>query len=449
MPTFIKDSSQHQFIMSKAYYCALIGGYRSGKSFALLWKTLLLAVANPGCSGLVVSNLYSQMTLTIIPQFISILNECNISYVESRSEHTISFLSNKIIFKSAEGREAIVGFEVAFAACDEACLYDSNVFINIQARISDKKAKQRQMIFASTPEGMGGWVYENFVKTKLPDSELYYASMKDNAANLAPGYVDQLMHSFPSKYRQAYIDGEFVDLSADAVYYAFERAKHVADKWLISSQLGNADIAGLRLPEIYLSCDFGSAYGCWTLSKKMMSGGKVYWYVFDEIFQKQTNTEEMAKELVTRYGNQGYSLHIVGDATGGHNRSSIATKTDYQILEWYIKNHFERINFENKSHNPPIRDRINTFNLCLHGDARFEMRISPKCKYLIEDLLQTSYAQDGSNRLDKNKNGGSTTHMTDSLGYMLMQQATPIDRFGYGRGNENEAKALQYRTSLV
>ena len=45
----------------------------------------------------------------------------------------------------------------------------------------------------------------------------------DNAAHLPDGYIDNLRNSYPSNLLSAYLDGEFVNLTAGSVYPEFDR----------------------------------------------------------------------------------------------------------------------------------------------------------------------------------------------------------------------------------
>jgi phage terminase large subunit len=69
-----------------------------------------------------------------------------------------------------------------------------------------------------------------------------------------------------------------------------------------------------------------------------------------------------------------------------------------------------------------VRDRINCVNARLRnqaGDSR--LFIDPKCKELIRDLEEVSWAVDstGAATEDLNKSDKNRTHTSDALGYFI------------------------------
>src|SRR5574343_137997 len=427
--TVKKHGAQHQFLKSDATYFALISGYGLGKTLILCWKALILASQNPGCKGLIVSHTYEQLTQNVMPKFIAVLDKCGITYTIKASEHTIQHPWGLMIFRSAD--RPIVGHDCAFALVDEADLCSDDCFKDILARVRDKNAKKMQICFVGTPDkGKGGWIYTNFVKTPLPGSQLIRGATKENAKNLAPGYIEALTAAYPPKLRAAYLEGEFVDFSADAAYPSFNQEKHVKETFLIkmSSYGGSIDIMRDNYNlELNVGLAFGVRVGAWIVFQRHRVGDTHYVAVIDEIYQEQTNTFQMAEEFIKRYKGKWKNITIYGDAAGKGGQSA-AFQSDYDLVRKLLADDFN-INVIVPRKNPLVINRINNMELALVGNSEFEMRIHPRCKHLIEDFINVKYLSDGTRRLDKAANNGMTTHCTDALGYALMLVDTPLRKF--------------------
>jgi len=55
------------------------------------------------------------------------------------------------------------------------------------------------------------------------------ASTYDNESNLPDDYIPSLFATYPAQLVQAYIDGQFVNLTNGTVYHTFDRALNGCD----------------------------------------------------------------------------------------------------------------------------------------------------------------------------------------------------------------------------
>src|SRR5690606_18508937 len=86
----------------------------------------------------------------------------------------------------------------------------------------------------TTPEGFK-FVYNQFVK-QLRDKPalqsmygLIQASTYDNEANLPDDYISSLFETYPEQLIQAYLNGQFVNLTSGTVYHCFDRKLNHCD----------------------------------------------------------------------------------------------------------------------------------------------------------------------------------------------------------------------------
>ncbi|MBI5888193.1 MAG: terminase [Deltaproteobacteria bacterium] len=197
----------------------------------------------------------------------------------------------------------------------------------------------------------------------------------------------------PRTFRQEY-EASF-EGRAGRVYYAYDAKRHVD--------------AGIevdpKLP-IAVCCDFNVDPCVWELAQ---TDGRLV-LVFDEIALRDTNTYEMCKEFLRRYGRHRAGFVVHGDAAG--SARSTAGKSDYAIMmEMGFKD--QRV----KRSNPAVRDRVNAVNSMLRN-AREEVRLThhPRCAQLRKDFEKVEWTDGG---VDIDKARPELTHAADALGYFV------------------------------
>ena len=93
---------------------------------------------------------------------------------------------------------------------------------------------QNGVDLTTTPEGFK-FTYEQFVTAVRDDPELGFtygliqASTYDNEANLPDDYISSLRSSYPPQLIEAYIRGQFVNLTSGSVYPNFDRVANHTD----------------------------------------------------------------------------------------------------------------------------------------------------------------------------------------------------------------------------
>jgi hypothetical protein len=153
---------------------------------------------------------------------------------------------------------------------------------------------------------------------------------------------------------------------------------------------------------IILCVDFNVDPCVWEVVQ--VEGHKVY--VVDEIVQRNTNTEYMTKEYLSRYGK--YDTIVYGDSAGGSR--STAGQSDYEIMA--------RLGLRNqriKKSNPAVKDRVNAVNsmLCnVNGERR--LFHDPRCVELGKDFNKVVWRGQDIDKRDLQR-----THSTDALGYFI------------------------------
>ena len=162
----------HQFALIKdttSEVLGLVSGFGAGKTFAVARKAIMLAMANPGCDGIVTEPNYPLLTQILIPEIKTALDFFSIKY-EFKTGESIFYCEiegkeTRIICKSMEGYERLIGINAAWVVMDE---FDTaktelayNAYIKLLGRL--RVGTVRQMVIVSTPEGYRA-MYRIFVE---------------------------------------------------------------------------------------------------------------------------------------------------------------------------------------------------------------------------------------------------------------------------------------------
>lgn len=182
------------------------------------------------------------------------------------------------------------------------------------------------------------------------------------------------------------------------VFYSFSDIHNVRNDVCYSKDLS-----------LLVGCDFNVDPMAWSIGQ--VRGTELH--IFDELFIRNTNTEEALKELAKRYGDHQAGVTFFGDATGKARKTAASTSDYIQIRNFKgIKD--ARVMFPEA--NPPRHDRFASCN-AMFKNAAGERRcfIHPRCKNLIRDLVSRAYTAGTSEPDDHD----DISHSSDALGYKI------------------------------
>jgi hypothetical protein len=132
-------------------------------------------------------------------------------------------------------------------------------------------------------------------------------------------------------------------------------------------------------------------------------------YQVGEVVIPTSDTDDMSKEIVRRYGTPA-NIVIYPDPAGAQRRTSAQGKTDISIL----REHGFRV--LSMSSHPLVRDRLNVTNarFCT-ADGTRRAFVDPSCRKSIESYEKLSY-REGTNEPDK---ASGYDHLVDACGYFM------------------------------
>lgn len=386
---------------------ALVGGYRSGKSVAGVWKSLRCAVELfPGENGVILAPISGMNQTNIVPILRKILPLTGLDYDVDRlnSERCYrldikvgNHVSGIYLDVSAENSSRMVGRSLAWGYFDEADLcrtadlaYDA--FVQMKNRLSE--AEYPLAFATSTPEGYG-FMHKRFVEEADEDTKIWHVSMKDNFL-LPKGYVQGQLKNIPASKQAAYVEGQFANIFTSTVYSDFDRE-------LNDSKVTIADVG--PYDPIHIGMDFNIDHMAAIVHIIDQRGDP---HAINEIVEVK-DTPSMVKEIKRLYPDR--QIWVYPDASG-KNRNAAGVETSMETLK---KAGFKIVV---NAANPPVGDRINSMNaMFLNGAGQRRYRVNSRlCPAYVRGLERQAWVKgepDKSNNID---------HPLDAGGYFITKR---------------------------
>ena len=389
-------AAQKGFATSKAFAPAFVGGFGSGKTAAAMLRALALKFQFKQCDVAYYLPTFPLVEDIAMRRFPAICDANGWQYKTrgGTSPHIEFPGAGRILFRSMSNPAAIVGYEVAHSVCDELDTLKTEdaraVWNKVIARNRQKCSMPNTVAVATTPEGFR-FVWERWVKNKAPGYELFRAKTMDNAANLPDGYIDNLRNSYPTALLSAYLDGEFVNLTAGSVYAEFDRVLNATNETAKDKE------------PLHIGMDFNVAHGAAVVH--VLRGDDPHAvHEFTEVFDTPAMVALIKREF------PGHSILIYPDASGQNRKSNNASESDLSLLR--AAGFRVCVN----ASNPAVKDRVLAFNAMIHNSGKRRYRVNPeKCPNLVESLEKQAYNKHG----EPDKSGG-LDHVLDAAGYMAV-----------------------------
>lgn len=384
---------KHQFkFLNAKRGSLLVSGYGGGKSYAGTVKTIYKKMRYPNKKVAYYLPNYGLVRDIAFDKFPDVLSAMELKYKLNKTDKEITIENyGSILFRSMDNPETIVGYETAYALIDEAdILPEEKMNIAYNKILARNRAIENACVDAvSTPEGFR-WLYR---QANSGHFEVIRAKTTDNR-HLPPDYVDKLRAQYPENLLQAYLNGEFVNLTSGSVYSYFNRDTHKTDEAIKEGDT------------LHIGADFNVG-GCINIVfvERADKKGDIATHAVDELISYDTYA--MAQNLKSRYA--GHKIIIYPDASG-QNRKTSASQTDIEILR-----NAGFLVYVNHS-NPSVKDRVNVVNNLFEKRKLF-INLN-KCLELTKALEQQAW--DNKTGLpEKSDTHPSNDDYNDSLGYAM------------------------------
>lgn len=398
MPTVDLEFTDPQmdFIEASDPFPAMVAGFGAGKSHAGIWRAITLKLSQPSCNVAYYLPTYDLVTRMGMPRFCEALEMLGIPYKPNKVDSVIDVEGfGLVIFRTMDNPSRIVAYEVADSICDELDTLPTDkardVWNKVIARNRQKKpdGSPNTVGVATTPEGFG-FVYERWKKNPAPGYRLIKASTMSNAHNLPDGYIDSLRSSYPANLLAAYLDGEFVNLTAGSVYAEFDRALNACSTTMQPSE------------PLHIGMDFN--VGQMSAAVAVLRDDCPH---FVDELTGLLDTPAMIAAIKSRY--VGHAIFVYPDASGGGRRSNNASESDIALLR------AAGFTVLAAPSNPAVKDRVLAVNQCIHSEGVRRLKVNVDlCPALVEGLEKQAYDKNG----EPDKKSG-LDHLNDACGYLV------------------------------
>lgn len=394
---------QYHFVTSPHKFPAMVAGYGAGKTEAAVMRALKLKMDYPDLNVGYYLPTYDLIKQIVFPRMEQLLAAHGLAYLLNETDKTLVIygMAGKIIFRTMDSPERIIGYEHADAICDELDTLKTDkaaeVWRKVVARNRQKKpdGKINTVGVATTPEGFK-FVYQKWRQKPLIGSQVIKASTMSNEKNLPEGYIETLRDNYPAQMLEAYLNGEFVNLTQGAVYPEFDRT-------LNKSPLGVGIMPGETL---HIGVDFN--VGHMAAAVHILRDGVPH-AVAEHVDLLDTPTLIATLKRVYQSGEQKCRIICYPDASGKSRKSVNAAVSDIALLK--------QAGFLvlAKSTNPFVKDRVAAMNKQIHNQNKRMYKVNvDACPYLTEGLEKQAYDKHG----EPDKTSG-IDHIIDAAGYFI------------------------------
>lgn len=313
-------------------------------------------------------------------RWVTKINETNLEF---------TLKNNSVIsLKGADNPDSLRGSSLSAAIFDEFAFMDEKSWMVIRPALADQ---QGPALFLTTPIGKSNWAFDLYnMQEKYPDQWRSFTFTTREGGLVSEEEIEAARNDMSEQQFKQEFEASFVTAS-NLVAWAFSREHNLRT-------LKEPD-----LRQLHIGIDFNVS-PC-TGAVYVQQGEEMY--QIDEISMLNSNTQELADEILRRYPKS--KITVYPDPSGRQRKTSAGGATDFTILEtagFTVKAPFKH---------DPVRDRINSYNarLCSATGIR-RLFIDPKCKYTIESLEKFCF-KPGTQVPDK----GEFDHMFDAASYCI------------------------------
>jgi len=388
---------QYQYMTCTAQFPAMVAGFGAGKTEAAILRSIMGLLSNPTLNRGFYEPTYDLIRMIAWPRFEEMLSKMGINYRLEKSplnQIRIEGCQGKIIFRSMDNAQRIIGYEHADADIDEldTLKRDDAAYAWRQIIARNRQIKEsgiNTVGVTTTPEGFK-FVYETWKKENKPGYVIIQAPTQSNAANLPSGYIESLAGIYPEHLLKAYLQGEFVNLTSGTVYISYDRQIHNSKEQIRPGE------------PLFIGCDFNVTQQA--ASIYVQREGGYQWHCVAEL-TNMYDTPEMIRIIQDKWQSQGHKIYIYPDASGGSRKTVNASLSDIALLEG--------AGFIVRAHktNPAVKDRISSTNAAFEkGRVFINARACPTVAQCLEQQTYKNGEPDKSSGVD---------HQNDATTYPL------------------------------
>ncbi len=380
---------QKKVVKSKARFKVLVTGRRFGKTHLAI-RQLIKHASLPDKKVWFVCPSYRQAKQVCWTALKDRLSELNWIKKTNESDLSINLINGSVIALRGADRsyDSLRGVGLDYLVMDEFADIASEAWYEVlRATLSDRKGGA---MFTGTPRGYGNWAYDLYCKGGVDkDWESFQFTTLDGG-QVDDEEVESAKSDLDERtFRQEYL--ATFETYAGSIYYNFERED-------------NVKVLKDNSTTLHIGMDFNidpMSAAVFQIENNVIN-------FIDEIIIYSSNTEELVKEIESRYPER--KIIVYPDPACRQRKTSAGGRTDLTILQ------NAGLTVRVKNAHPQIRDRINAVNSRLKNTNEQRMMfIDPKCKNIIRGLERHLY-KEGTTQPDKDS---GFDHMNDAIGYAV------------------------------
>ncbi|MFP3871324.1 MAG: PBSX family phage terminase large subunit [Candidatus Aenigmatarchaeota archaeon] len=381
--------------MSDAQRLLYSGSVNAGKTYVGCAKAYLLSLKYPSNRGLIVrkdlTSLRDSTLLTLLkgdPKTDPVIPSENV-ISHNKTEHKIEIAGpeepSEILYTGLESTKkgsdyptSLGSSQFGWIFVDEAVEIKKEDWLFLESRL--RHPVDFQQIFAATnPAAPTHWLYDMFIESEDPDSQVIHANIYDNPF-VSDSYRERLEKQYSGAMKERLLKGKWSSAEG-LVYPDFSRQTHVKDS------------PNSHYKTVIVGADSG-----WTNPRALLIigiTGDDRYYCLDEFYRSQTPVEDAVdwlKSWAKRKSTRIYRIY--------HDPSA---PSDIEVF----KN-----DFTTKKANTDVRAGISQVSKLLREERLF---VSPKCENLIKEFNSYHY----SNKKDEQP-VKEMDHLMDSLRYAVL-----------------------------
>lgn len=362
---------------------AFVGGYGSGKTWVGSQAQCLNYWEFPKVNQGYFAPTYSTIRDIFYPTIEEVAATMGLRVVIKQGNHEVHFYEGRTyrgttICRSLDHPHTIVGFKIGNGTADELdtlpILKAQDCWRKIIARLRYKIDGLKNGIdVTTTPEGFR-FVHKLFVQMVQENPELsgnyglIQASTRDNENNLPADYIQSMMEIYPKELIDAYLDGQFVNLTSGTVYRNYDRVRCNSNERI---QVGEP---------LFIGQDFNVQKMASSINVQRPDGYHAVAELKD-IF----DTPALITTLKSKYPE--HRIIVYPDASGSSRKTVDASKSDIALLTQ--AGFTVRVN----PRNPAVKDRILATNKAFESG---KSKVNAKaCPNLARCLEQQAYDDNG------------------------------------------------------
>jgi len=419
---YIPLPKQRLFHESPAKYKCYMGGFGSGKTFALCWEALLLSLEYPGNYGLVGRYTYPELRDTTMFEFFNVCPDFLIKEYKKTENKVVLYNDSTILFRHLEEPDKLKSLNLGFFGIDEMTEIPEDVFLMLQSRLRKKEVPRRVGFGSTNPEGKD-WVWNMFCRTQRenPKYLMVQAPTTENP-HLPEDYVDDLIEGKPEYWVNRYIKG-YPSAFSGQILTMWDEREHVIEPFDIPEDWNRLAILdhGTNNP----TCNLWMAIS--------PEGFKV---IYKEHYESGKTVDYHAEKIILKTGSDNVPMWLADPAIFNKTLQS-PTRGLYSIADLYAEYGLH--------YGPADNDRQAGIQMMLENFKVYDKLVNPftqkqgspkififkSCEWCIYELPQWRWKEQrirGRYRNKPEEPEKANDHTVDCVRYGLMSLPVPAKK---------------------